>query len=98
MSDARPRLQQGALDPATLDALFADLAQCTQIDEVQIKGAADGRAVRLAGLDAARAALATGARGVQIRYRWDGSAWLDTILRTPAGVRLVRTAIPEEAP
>lgn len=98
MSGPMPQLQQADLDPATLDALFADLAQCAQIDEVLVKGAADGRAGRLAGLEQARAALAAGARAVQIRYRWQGATWLDTLMRTPQGVRIVRTAVPQEAP
>ena len=80
------------LDPATLAALFRDLEELTEIDEVLIKGAANGHAGS-AGLQQARQALEEGARAIQIRYRWAGKAWLDTLLRTPGGVRLVRSPV-----
>lgn len=80
------------LDPATLAALFADLEELTEIDEVLIKGAASSHA-GVAGLAQARLALDNGARAIQIRYRWAGKAWLDTLIRTPNGVRLVRSPV-----
>lgn len=81
------------LDPATLAALFADLADLTEIDEVLIKGATSSHA-GTAGLAEARLALDSGAaRAIQIRYRWAGQAWLDTLMRTPGGVRLVRSPV-----
>lgn len=93
MSPDPPRLTTADLDPATLDALFSDLTGLTEIDEVLVKGAATAYAGR-SGLAEARRALAGGARGIQIRYRWEGEAWLDTLLRTPLGIRLVRTPLP----
>ena len=81
------------LDPATLAALFADLEALTEIDEVLIKGAASSHA-GVAGLAQARLALDNGgARAIQIRYRWAGKAWLDTLMRTPNCVRLVRSPV-----
>lgn len=84
-----PPLDEGVLDDAGLDALLRDISACTQLIEVQVKG---GRQERAAGADlvAARAALRSGARGMQVRYRHDGVEWWDTVMRAPAGWRVVR--------
>ena len=91
MSIPLARLTTAVLDAETVEALFLDLATQVEVDSVLIKGQA-GTYAGLAGLDAARQALAAGARGIQIRYRWAGAGWLDTLLSTPAGVRLVRSS------
>lgn len=100
MSDAAPKLpvlQQTVLDAATLEALFRDLAQCTQILGVIPKGAPQAYAAEKGiSLDAAREGLVSGAfRGVQVRYRYENQEWCDTLLATPAGVRLVRISLDE---
>lgn len=97
MSDAStlriPALQQTELDAATLDQLFADLAQCTQILAVVPRQAlrmmVAGEAISL---DAAHAALRAGTlRGVQVRYRFENREWCDTLLPLSADrTRLVR--------
>jgi hypothetical protein len=86
-------LTTAVLDDTTLAVLFDDIATLTTVDEVQIKGAAQAYA-GAAGLDEGRRLLAAGARGLQIRYRWNGEAWWDTLIRTPAGIRLVRCPAP----
>jgi hypothetical protein len=86
MNPTLPPLHRAALDATTAEALFDDLAALTTIEVVRIKGA-----VGACTLAEARDALEAGARGVQVRYRWGGESWLDTILRTPAGLRIVRT-------
>lgn len=92
-----PTLQQTVLDAPTLEALFRDLAQCTQILAVVPKGAPQAYAAGHGiDLEAARAGLASGAfRGVQVRYRYEGQEWCDTLLATPGGVRLVRISLDE---
>lgn len=95
MSDPLPRLTAAELDPATLDALFSDLASCVEVDQVLIKDGSGRDAVTAASLADARAAITAGARGVQIRYRWQDAWWFDTLMRTPTGVRLVRMPVPE---
>lgn len=88
-----PALQQAALDPATLDQLFADLAACTQVLAVVPRHAARTMVIEQSiSLADAQAALRSGAlRGVQIRYRYDHREWNDTLLPTPdGGARLVR--------
>jgi hypothetical protein len=53
-------------------------------------------APRSVGLDEARQAFLSGqARAVQVRYRYDAKEWIDTLLHTPAGVRLVRCQVPD---
>ena len=32
-------------------------------------------------------------RGVQVRYEWQGRQWLDTLLRSQEGLRLVRLEV-----
>lgn len=95
---ALPPLQEAVIDEATLDQLFFDIAEVAELVSVSLKGGATARAGDLsrAGsggdeLALARRALSDGtALGVQIRYRFAGSEWWDTLLRTPSGVRLVR--------
>lgn len=98
MADPAPRLpdvQQAVLDSATLQALFRDLAQFTQILAVIPKMAAAAMVAEQGiDLDNARAGLISGTyRGVQVRYRYDNQEWCDTLLNTPAGIKLVRICI-----
>ena len=95
MAEPAPRLpdvQQAVLDVPTLDALFRDLAQCTQIIAVVPKTAAQAMTTPVTiDLAGARTGLTSGQfRGVQIRYLYESREWCDTLLATPAGVRLVR--------
>lgn len=97
---AAPRLAElvhAELDTATLDALERDLATLTTVLDVQVKGAAATYAAGTGtALAEALAALRAGAvRGVQVRYAYQQDVWWDTLLRTPAGVRLVRRRAPE---
>lgn len=88
-----PELTQAVLEPEVLEQYFRDLEQCAGILDILPKfgaqvqvGAASGW-----GLGEARDAVLNGrVRGVQIRYRYDGAEWWDTLLCQPAGVRIVR--------
>jgi hypothetical protein len=87
-----PELNQALLDDATLERLFHDLAACTEIVEI-IPKFAQRRMVEpgTVSLDDARCLLRDGSvRGVQVRYRYQGADWWDTLMVTDAGVRLVR--------
>lgn len=96
MSEPLPELHQAVLDGPTLDALFADLAACTEVLDVQAKGSATAYAHDAAGLGAVREALLSGSvHAAQIRYRWRGEIWWDTLLRVPGGVRIVRRCAPQ---
>ncbi len=91
-----PELSEGLLDAAGLEALFADIAACTEGLEVRLKGAAGCRAeAGTSTLTEARDALLSGrARGAQLRYWWAGQAWIDTLIRGPEGLRICRMAVP----
>ena len=88
-----PELHTGELDRATFDALISDLIAHAEVLDVLVKGSAeqhsDGRPVPL--LDAAAMLLRGAARGIQIRYRWDGAEWRDTLIAQGGRVRIVRT-------
>lgn len=85
-----PPLTQALLDAPTLAALFADLAEHADVLDVITKGAPRRHAAaEVISLDAAREALNHGV-AVQVRYRWDGAEWLDTLMPSGAGARIVR--------
>ena len=86
-------LTSAEIDAATLAAVFADIGSLTVVDEVLVKGSSTAYA-GAAGLAEAQQLLAAGALGLQIRYRWQGEAWWDTLIRTPRGHRLVRCRAP----
>ncbi|HEY6556577.1 MAG TPA: hypothetical protein VI072_04860 [Polyangiaceae bacterium] len=86
-------VQDAVLDAATLDQLFFDLSQLAELLEVRLKGGASDYAEAAPGLESARAALDAKA-AVQIRYRYAGAEWIDTLMPTGAGVRLVRMKPP----
>ncbi len=90
-----PPMQQVVLDAETLASLVRDLNECAQIDDVLLKSdsptmiePADRQRVQL---DDAILRLQRGeVRGVQVRYRYDGHAWSDTLMHGTDGVRLTR--------
>lgn len=90
-----PELHEQWLDGAMLETLFSDLAALGDGVEARLKGGAG----IYAGPGEYDLATARGlwergeARGLQIRYRWEGRAWLDTLFLTPEGVRLVRMGV-----
>lgn len=91
-----PELTTAPLDAATLAQLFADLDACTTVLEVRLKSSAARRAGAPTTLDEAHEALSSGdAYGVQVRYLWDGRAWIDTLIRGSEGVRITRMTVPE---
>ena len=97
--DALPELHSSDLDAATLAALFDDLEAHAAVLDVLVKGGARQEASPVpVALREAQAMLASGrVRGVQVRYRWDGGEWRDTLLRTPTGTRVVCMRMPTEA-
>ena len=89
-----PTLHEAELDDATLDALVGDITRETRLIAVMVKGAptelAAGGDVSLG--DAVAMLRAGRVRAVQARYQYRGQTWTDTLLRGPAGVRIVRVA------
>lgn len=87
------KLQDTILDEATVDSLFFDVAHAGELLEVVLKGTPVGMTPDPSGvsLDAARVALRERqVFGVQLRYRYAGSEWWDTLMVVRDGVRLVR--------
>jgi hypothetical protein len=91
-----PPLWQATLAPAVLDQLFSDLATAAEVLSVQGKGGAKAYAAAdPLTLDTARERLVAGElAGVQVRYRYGGDEWADTLLRAAGGFRLVRMKVP----
>jgi hypothetical protein len=94
---ALPELHERALDAEALAAYEADLTAEAQVDAVMVKGGAEVRATDAGelGLAEAFATLRGGrVRAVQVRYRWGGEAWWDTVMAMGsghgAGYRIVR--------
>lgn len=89
-----PELHEALLDAATEGSLLTDIEALTDLLGVTLKGAptqmVDDGPLTLA--DALAAWRAGAARGMQLRYRHQGVEWWDTLMRTPAGTRLVRIA------
>lgn len=91
-----PSMWQADLDPAALDQLFADLAAEAEVLSILGKGGprnyASSEPLTLA---AAYDRLTSGEiTGVQLRYRFDGSEWADTLLWTGSKYRLIRCRVP----
>jgi hypothetical protein len=98
-AEALPSLQQAVLDAATLARLVSDIQGLTEVDEVLLKGGSSAMASpqRRSLADAVEALQRGQVLGVQVRYRYQGQAWWDTLLRAPQGIRLVRIAHDVEA-
>ena len=92
-----PELREGELDEAGLCALFRDLAEATQIEDIRCKQRSERHADAspVSVQEALEGLLEGRVRGVQVRYRYEGQRWCDTILATTRGHRVVRLASPE---
>lgn len=88
-----PALHTTLLDLAQVEQLLRDIETCTELVEVLPKYAAQGHVPDAAGISLAdaRTLLATRAvRGLQLRYRYDGADWWDTLMFAGDRVRVVR--------
>ncbi len=91
-----PPMREAILEIQQINALFADIAQLgTDIQLMQRSVASlratASRAKSVDDLAMAKDALLTGRTPrVQIRYRWQGVLWIDTLTHQPDGYRIVR--------
>ncbi len=88
-----PPLHTGTLDATQVEQLLVDIETCTEVLEILPKYASQGYAPEAARLTLgqARELLATRAvRGLQLRYRYDGAEWWDTLLSQGEFYRVVR--------
>lgn len=81
---------------AQIEQLFLDLAAGAEVEHVQVRLAdADRSADQAVTLQDASDAFHRGdATAIQIRYRFEGQVWCDTLMVRPSEVRIVRTPLP----
>ncbi|MFG0331318.1 MAG: hypothetical protein ACF8PN_15635 [Phycisphaerales bacterium] len=95
---AEPPVRVAELDANDLAALQRDLDAHVDIESVRIR--AGGRDERLDGedrLDRVIVAIGSGeAVAAQIRYRFDGARWCDTLMCRGGAIRLVRMRNPPD--
>ena len=88
-----PALHTTMLDARQVEQLLGDIEACTELVEILPKYAAQGYVPERAKvtLTEARALLASRAvRGLQLRYRYDGADWWDTLMLAGDRYRVVR--------
>ena len=90
-----PLMCDAVLDEAGLQALFADLRACARIEQITVKsGRGHANEPSAISLDTALEMLRVPTiRGIQIRYWFNDTCWIDTLMilgEKTAGVRLVR--------
>lgn len=86
-----PDLQEALLKTEQLAAYLEELRQSGTTVAVTVKGNAQARAhgaVTLA--EVGTELLAQSVHSAQLRYVYGGARWVDTLIVTPKGVRLVR--------
>lgn len=88
-------LQDVIVDDRTVDQLFFDIAHAGELIAVVHKGPGarrgQGAALTADALELAHRAFADRElAAVQLRYRFGGDEWWDTLTRTDRGVRLIR--------
>jgi hypothetical protein len=88
-----PPVHIAEIDRATLADLFADVEALGEDLAIVLKHTAEGNvdAALAPSLEDAMRHLTRGtALGAQLRYRFRGAQWWDTVMSTPQGFRLVR--------
>lgn len=90
-------LYAGELDGALFEDYLADLEELAEVRQILVKEGPEARAEGTPlNLDQARMLLLTGSvRGVQLRYRHQGVEWIDTLVRGPDTIRLLRVEAPQ---
>jgi len=95
-----PPLQRATLDDARLDELFSDIEQAAEHVEIVVKRHAEGyvgeETASLSLADARTLLAKRSVLGVQLRYRFRGAVWWDTLMVIPDGVELIR--VEQRAP
>jgi hypothetical protein len=82
------------LDAPTVRQLFFDIDAAGELVDIIYKSPGARRAEPVSGppslAEAQRVLTAGEVAAVQLRYRFHGEEWWDTLVRTGAGVRLIR--------
>ncbi len=88
-----PALHTTMLDFAQVEQLLTDIELCTQLQEIVPKYAAQGQVPETAQVTLAQARellSARAVRGLQLRYRYEGADWWDTVMVLGEQFRVVR--------
>lgn len=88
-----PALHATTLEFAQVEQLLTDIEVCTELQEILPKYAAQGHVLETGQvtLAQARELLSTRAvRGLQLRYRYEGADWWDTLMQDGDRYRIVR--------
>lgn len=90
-----PELHEALLTEEQLAELLADIEGSAIVHDAQMRV---GHQQTMPPFPEAAEALRTGvARALQVLYTYAGETWRDTLLRTPAGVKLVRIRVEPSA-
>jgi len=88
-------VRESVMDDEQLRALLSDIATNGEIIELSVKASPRARPDAIARLPELYLKLVQRrVFGAQVRYELSGAEWLDTLIATPDGLRLVRVAIP----
>ena len=92
-----PDVYEGYLTSTQLTEFFRDIRQFAEVLDVFCKSAPRTMSgLRDAKLENVEAELMSGrARAVQVRYRFEGKEWRDTVLHDQGKFKVVRLAMPE---
>jgi len=89
-------IKEGVLDDAELRTLFSDIATYGTVQEVTMKMAPRSTPEVVRRLPELYLKLIERRiYGAQIRYEFESGSWLDTLITTPSGCRLVRVRLPD---
>lgn len=86
-----PPMRQADLTEGQVNDLFSDVASCAK--DVRLMMRSKNSAA--SNLHSAKKAILSGSVSrLQIRYRWEGKYWIDTLQSIPGGFQLIRIAHP----
>jgi len=89
-------IKEAVLDDSELRTLFADIATYGKVLEVTMKSTPRSRSDPVRRLPELYLKLIERrVYGAQVRYEFESATWLDTLITTPAGCRLVRVRLPD---
>lgn len=89
-------LREAVLDDEELRALLSDIATYGEVRELSVQASPRARSEKVARLPELYLKLVQRrVYGAQVRYEINGAAWLDTLIATPQGLRLVRVELPQ---
>ncbi len=83
-----PELLEAEWSRDQVQQLFSDLAAGAEVQYVQLRTASGDHSTTLA--EAATAFIERLARAIQVRYRFEGELWIDTILPGDPTTKIIR--------